>query len=93
MRVSLIPSQRADVEVALRAPRRHRGKGQSRWVTLGRARRRGVPRGRTKVHLALSERGERYVAGVRETVHGQLVATATNRAGRRVRVTRPVTIS
>ena len=93
MRVSLIPSQRVDVEVVLRAPRRNRRKGQSRWVVLGRVRRRGVPRGRTKVHLSLSDRGERYAAGVRGKVDGQLVATATNRAGRRVRVTRPVTIS
>jgi hypothetical protein len=93
MRVSLIPSQRVDVEVVLRAPRRKRRKGQSPWVTLGRVRRHAVPRGRTKVHLALSDRGERYVAGIHGTVHGQLVATATNRAGRRARVTRPVTIS
>ena len=93
MRVSLIPSQRVDAEVVLRAPRRNRRKGQSRWVVLGRVKRKGIPRGRTKVHLSLSDRGERYVAGVHRKVHGQLVATATNRAGRRVRVTRPVTIS
>jgi hypothetical protein len=93
MRVSLIPSQRVDVEVVLRAPRRNRKKGQSRWVVLGRVHRKGLPRGRTKVHLSLSDRGERYVAGVHKKVDGQLVATATNRAGRRVRVTRPVTIS
>jgi uncharacterized protein len=93
MRVSIIPSRKIDVEVVLRAPRLHRKKGQSKWAVLGRVRGRNMPAHRTKLRLKLGRRGEDYVRRLDRTVHGQLVATGRNEAGRQVRVTRPVTIS
>ena len=90
MRVSVIPSKRADVMVVLRAPREGK-KGE--WVTLGKTSGKDLPARRTKLRLLLSERGERYVEEIDEPVEAQLVATAVARSGRRARVTRGITIS
>jgi hypothetical protein len=90
LRVALTPSKRADVEVVLRAPRDDRG--ASAWIVLGRAYGSDVPARRTTLRLRLSDRGERYVEELDEPVRAQLVATAVAHSGRRVRVTRAITI-
>ncbi|HEX8075544.1 MAG TPA: alkaline phosphatase PhoX [Thermoleophilaceae bacterium] len=94
LRVSLIPNQPADGEVRLTVPVRGSGgkPAQPKRVTIASGRRKGLRPGRTKVRLRLNRRGRRYIARLDHPVDAQLVASATDSAGRLAQVTRKVRI-